>query len=180
MDEKLSTSLGKIKQLVSEGKKEDALDEVNKLINDSNMKPYESALKKIKVDIIYALNLERINTDLGKKAYEKVASELDSALSPSEVPPSPSAPGKQAAGAPVSHAKPITSPPPQLLPPFPPLPVMKIKVPEVMEKDPYDIDNIDILDEVGPMGVINDMRRTFASLFDPALPVKLFKKEVKK
>ena len=72
MDSELKNKLNKVKELISQGKVDDALMEVKSALNDDRFKPYSDALKKIKVDIIYAMNLERINKELGKRAYSRV------------------------------------------------------------------------------------------------------------
>ena len=185
MDVELENKLKEIKNLVEEGKKDDALNEVNSLLSSDRYKPYEDALKKIKVDIIYALNLERINPDMGKKAYEKVATELDSALGipikPDNKPESntkPAAVKQQGLPPTPQQAQPAQQ---IQMPPLPGLPVPVVQVPkELVEFDPYDVDNISIEHEIGPIGFINDMRRTLVSITDPFLPLKMLEKEAKK
>lgn len=176
MDEDLKKSLEEVKNLVKEGKKEEALDIMNQLLANPDLKPYENALKKIKVDIIYALNLERIDDGLGKKAYEKVAAELDSTLIGKKVVPPRESTGPQPPPKQQSQKLPMTP-----VPPLAPVPVVAIKLPpELTSKDPYDIENMDIIDEIGPYGMINDIRRTIESIADPLLPIKMLTKEIKK
>lgn len=180
MDEKLKNSLGKIKELVEKGEKDEALKIVNDMLNSPEYKPYESALKKIKVDIIYALNLERIDPELGKKAYSKVSTEIDSALQGKKTESAQSYAQKDNPPVtPQSNIGGLMSLPSPI--PMMPLPILKIDVPEeLLSEDPYDIDNIDIEKEIGPLGFINDVRRTVISLFDPMLPMKLLSKSKKK
>ncbi len=185
MDEELKSSMEEVRQLISEGKKEDALDIVNTLLSDPSMKPYEGALKKIKVDIIYALNLERIEPELGQKAYTKVAAELDSIVS--DEPPQSNTQPKASTPPPSPAPKPVpTHSNHQQLPmipiyPIPLPPVVRVQLPPgANSKDPYDIDSFSIEDEIGPMGILNDIQRTFVSLTDPLLPVKMLKKSSKK
>ena len=192
MDEELKKKLEEIKRFVSEGKKDAALKDVNEMLSDNRFKPYEDALKKIKVDIIYAMNLERIDKNLGEKAYNKVVSELDSALGNTMTPHnqkaqprSVGAPGfsqtKDKGAAPKSNKMTMTPSPPVPNVVVPVLPVPVVPIPkEIVEMDPYDIDKIDIEHEIGPLGILNDMRRTAISLFDPLLPIKMLEKEKKK
>ena len=177
MDEDLKKSLEEVKNMVREGKKDEALSVVNELLSKDEFKPYENALKKIKVDIIYALNLERINPDLGKKAYDKVATELDSAVS-GQKPEAPQVSTKPSSKPNQTPQKPL---PITSAPPLPVFPVVAFRLPpDIVNKDPYDVEHLDITDEIGPFGMLNDFKRTIISLSDPLLPLKMLKKEVKK
>jgi hypothetical protein len=185
MDTNLKNKLSEIKSLVKEGKKDEALKEVDTLLSAEEYKPYEDALKKIKVDIIYALNLERIDPELGKKAYEKVATELDSAVGIPVKTESKTDNAEKAVvkkqPAPKPPVQQTVTTPPATLTPLPPLPVPVVQVPkELVEFDPYDIDSLDIEHEIGPVGFINDLRRTLVSIADPFLPLKMLEKQAKK
>ena len=175
MDNDLKEGIKEIKNLVSKGNNEKAIDIINSLINNDDFKPYVNALKKIKVDIIYALNLEHIEPDIGKKAHDKVISELDSAIGENSEntvkKPEPNS----------KNVNPIRQNTHKImLTPYNPIffpPVVSVTPPQGEQlKDPYDIDNINIEDEIGPMGLLNDIRRTIQSITDPTLPMKILKK----
>ena len=175
MDEKLKNELKKIKDLIESRQVDLALSEIDRASNRQDMQPYAKALQKLKYDIDYAKKIDSLG--LGDKAYAKIKSELDSITKghidkpkTKEHIPKP-AQTKQGN---------VALPPP--LPPLLPMPSpIQIKVPkEFISEDPYNLEDMDILQEIGPWGALNDLRRTAASMLDPLLPYKILKKEVKK
>ena len=179
MDNELKNKLDKVKELISQGKVDDALMEVKSALNDDRFKPYSDALKKIKVDIIYAMNLERINKELGKRAYSRVVSELslDKNKNPEK---SKNVKTSENVKASESENITMTSPtPPFSLMPLP-SPVVRVKLPDELNVDPYDLDKINLEHEIGPIGFVNDLRRTFMSIVDPFFPYHILEKTKKK
>ena len=81
-----------------------------------------------------------------------------------------------------SESENITMTPPT--PPFSlvplPSPVVRIKLPDELNVDPYDLDKIDLEHEIGPIGFVNDLRRTFMSIVDPLFPYHILEKTKKK
>ncbi len=187
MDSEIEETFEEIKKLVKNGEYLEAVNAIDEMLKNDEYKPYEKALKKIKIDVIYTLNLARIEPELAEKAKSKIESELKLSQTPEKdekeqnkkvsaaqddtLKPTKASAAQKKVGAPKKNPISPVPPPTFILPP----PTAIVPV-ELMKTDPYDFDKIKIEEEIGPMGLIKDIHRTIISITDPFLPTKLLKK----